>query len=455
MKRRKMLSTLGVISVGLTAPSISKGDVYVAPFKFQEREIDTDIVIVGGGTAGAVAAIQAGRSGKRVVLIECQSQLGGTTTTAGVAYPGIFFAWGEQIISGVGWEVVQEAVTLNGDSLPNFSIPHGREHWRHQVRLNASLYAILLEQKCLEAGVQIRYYETPTSLKFEKGRWLVETYGKGIHSRIQCKQVIDCSGNALAAQIAGFKVLKEKESQPGTLMFTIGGYDFEKLDLEKIKVAYETAIEKGELNRAEFRGNIIGLLKTKGDNIQHIAGADSTTSESHSLANIHGRTSLLKHLKFLRRQEGCENTKIVEMRTEAGVRETYRIEGLYQVSHEDYVTGKVFEDGLSYSYYPIDLHIIEHGVTPKHLSEGVVATVPLRALIPNGSQNFLVAGRCLSSDRLANSALRVQASCMGMGQAAASAAALAIDQNTTPAEVNLDELKRLIQSQGGIVPNFS
>ena len=109
------------------------------------------------------------------------------------------------------------------------------------------------------------------------------------------------------------------------------------------------------------------------------------------------------------------------------------------------------DDSLSYSYYPIDLHVT-HGVSPKHLAEGVVATVPLRALIPKGSRNFLVAGRCVSSDRLANSALRVQASCMGMGQAAGAAAVLACSERKSPADLSIEELKKLIRKYGGIVP---
>lgn len=447
-----MLTRIGAVSLGMAAPILSKGEVLKEPYKVNQRIIETDILVVGGGTAGTIAAIQAGRAGQRVILLECQSQLGGTTTTAGVAFPGIFFAWGKQIISGIGWEIVQEAVALNGDSLPNFSIPHGREHWRHQVRLNGSLYSILLEQKCLEAGVEIRFYETPTQITFQDEHWLVETVGKGVKAQIKCKQIVDCSGNAIAASIAGFDLIREAEIQPGTLMFLLEGYEFEKLDLEKIKASYEDAVSRGELIRAEFRGNIIGLLKTKGDNIQHIKGADSTTSETHTSANISGRTSLFKHLQFLKKMPGCENIRIAEMRTEAGVRETYRIDGLYKITHEDYVTGKLFPDSVSFSYYPIDLHIIEHGVTPKHLQQDVVATVPLRALIPRNSKNFIVAGRCLSSDRLSNSALRVQSSCMGMGQAAGAAAALAIQKNTTPAEVSIEDLRSLLEMHGGIVP---
>ena len=230
-------------------------------------------------------------------------------------------------------------------------------------------------------------------------------------------------------------------AQPLQLVWPFRGYSL-----------HEEAIKRGELVREEFRGNIVGLLSTKGDNIQHIRGADSTTSESHTAANIHARGSLFKHLKFLKGLPGCENIVIEDMRTEIGIRETYRIDGLYQVTHEDYVTGKVFDDSLSYSYYPIDLHIIEHGVTPKQLGDGVVATIPLRALIPKKSKNFMVAGRCLSSDRLANSALRVQASSMGMGQVAGATAAIACQRNVSPADVPLDEVKNLLRNHGAIVP---
>src|SRR3546814_6076396 len=139
------------------------------------------------------------------------------------------------------------------------------------------------------------------------------------------------------------------------------------------------------------------------------------------------------------------------MQTERSERETYLISFHHNTTNEKYVTGKVFDDALSFSYDPIDLHD-KPGVIPAHLEEGVVATIPLRALIPKKSRNFIVAGRCLSSDRLANSALRVQASCMGMGQAAACAATLANTKGTTPLEVPFDELRQLIERHGGIVP---
>ncbi len=83
---------------------------------------------------------------------------------------------------------------------------------------------------------------------------------------------------------------------------------------------------------------------------------------------------------------------------------------------------------------------------------GKTATVPFRALIPEGTENILVAGRALGSDRAANSALRVQAVCMATGQAAGVAAAWAARQNQAPKQIPLDELKATLRQFDAIVP---
>ncbi len=445
--RRTLLKTLSGFSVGsalsfLGCTSTSNSKI---------KTINTDILVVGGGTAGVIAAIQAARAGCSVILVENGSQLGGTTTTGGVAFPGLFHAWGKQVIGGIGWELVIETVEMGDGELPDFSIPTGRWHWKHQIHINPYVYTMLAEEKCLQSGVQIRYYETPVNVNFNGKNWEVETMGKGCQAKIICKQLIDCSGNAMLASLAGFNVLRENETQPGTLMFKLDGYDMDNIDVDLVKAEYLKAIEKGELDKYEFRNNIVSLLNTGGNNIQHIAGADSTTSETHTVANIKGRSSLIKHLRFLRSLPGCENIHVASMQTETAVRETYRIDGVYKITRDDYISGKVFDDSLCYSFYPIDLHD-KNGVKPKHLQEGTVPTIPLRALIPKNSNNFLVAGRCVSSDRLANSALRVQASCMAMGQAAGAAAALSAKNNGTPSQAHVDEIKALIGKYGGIVP---
>ncbi|MEX2566988.1 MAG: FAD-dependent oxidoreductase, partial [Cyclobacteriaceae bacterium] len=360
MKRRTMIARMGAISVGLTAPHLSKGDILKEPYKIRKRKIETNILIVGGGTAGVVAAIQAGRAGAKTTLIESGSQLGGTTTTGGVSFPGIFHAWGKQIIGGIGWELVMDAVKLNDDILPNFSIiPNNTtiRHWRHQVTVNGSLYAMLSEEKCIEAGVDIHYYETPSEIAFNKGKWTVKTVGKGITNEIICDQIIDCSGNAAAASIAGFTLLKEEDTQPGSFIFRIGGYDFESLDLSKIPKEYHGRLRQNMLINDEVKveSSVNNFPPTVPYNYVYVHGADSSTAELHTKANIEGRASLLNVIRTLRLFPGCEKLKLMDAQTETAVRETYRIDGLYKITHEDYVSGKVFEDSLSYSFYPIDL----------------------------------------------------------------------------------------------------
>ena len=99
-----------------------------------------DILVVGGGTAGTIAALQAARAGARTVLIERGSQLGGAMTTGGVAFPGLFHAWGKQIIAGIGWELVRECVELDGGKLPEFS-ERPQRHWHNQVHIASPIGA--------------------------------------------------------------------------------------------------------------------------------------------------------------------------------------------------------------------------------------------------------------------------------------------------------------------------
>lgn len=449
MDRRTMIKSLGIIpATGLiTTLKAEKVDG-----RIESPQIDTDILVIGGGTAGTIAAIQAGRAGCKTILLESGSQLGGTMTTGGVCFPGLFYAWGKQIVGGIGWELVTEAVRMNGDVLPDFNKPFGRSHPKHQILLNAPLFAMLAEEKCIKAGVSIRYYETPVRVTALKSGWNVEVLGKGTHIAINCKQIIDATGNASVAALAGYRRLKGEEVQPGSLIFELEGYDLSSLDFSDLSKKFDEALKRGFLLKSDAYAGVKGLLTVKGGlATQHILNADSSTSELHTRANIEGRTSLLRALRFVRTLPGCENARIKKMQAETAIRETYRIDGLYQISHQDYIEGKIFDDSLSYSYYPIDLHVT-HGVSPKHLAEGIIATVPLRAFIPKGSRNFLVAGRCVSSDRLANSALRVQASCMGMGQAAGAAAFLACSEGKSPADLPIERLKTLIRKYGGIVP---
>lgn len=419
----------------------------------QKLHDTVDILVIGGGTAGHVAAIQAGRTGLRTALVETGSQLGGVTTTGGVSFPGLFHAWGKQIIAGIGWELVQKAVDLDSGIMPDFStIPE--RHWMHQIRINGPLYAALAEEACTEAGVALHFYETPTAIEQTQNGWQVETIGKGIQRTITTKQLIDCTGGADIVGLAGLPRLREEETQPGTLIFKLGGYDVDSLDADLIQQHFEKAYQDGRLKHGDVRNanvRFVGYLKSGGENAQHVHGADASTSATRSDTNIAGRQSLLRIIRFVRSLPGCENARIASAQPETAVRETYRIVGETQVTHQDYVSGRHFDDAVSYSFYPIDLHDKE-GIKPKPLSQGTVPTIPLRALIPKDTPNILVAGRCVSSDRLANSAMRVQASSMGMGQAAGATAAIAVRLETTPKDIPLHDLHALLEEHHAIVP---
>jgi hypothetical protein len=411
--RREFLqhSLLGTAGLGLGFASTT--EVHAAPVpNAAEPEIseDVDVLVVGGGTAGTIAAIQAARAGAKTLLVERGAQLGGAMTTGGVAYPGLFDAWGKQIIAGIGWELVKESVEIDGGTFPDFAkVP--QRHYQNQVFINQFLYAILAEEKCEKAGVGIAYYEFPEAVIKTDGGWQVDCIGFGTKRRVRCKQIIDCTGGAEVVGMLGLPRLREDERQPGSYLFMLG-----------------KAHDPGR--------NQIHRL--------YVHGADSTNSRTVTEASLTGRKSILAKV----RKDG---ERLMHMQPETGFRESYRIEGETLITVEDYRSGRKFDDAVSYAFYPVDLHT-KNGVKPAPLKPGIIPTVPLRALIPKGSRNIMVAGRCVSSDRLANSGLRVQASCMGMGQAAGAAAALAAKAGSTPLDIPLKEIHALLRTHGAIIP---
>ena len=404
-------SVFGTAAAGLTIASTSHVTAEtVADAAEVEVTNDVDVLVIGGGTAGHVAAIQAGRAGAKTMIVERNSQLGGTTTTGGVSFPGLFDAWGKQVIAGIGWELVKEAVELDGGALPNFAkVP--QRHWQNQVFTNQFLYALLAEEKCTQAGVEIAYYEFPQAVSKTERGWAVDCVGFGTRRRVNCKQIIDCTGGAEVVGMMGFARLREEERQPGSYLFRMGqGHQPGRIRLHRL----------------------------------YVHGADSTNSRTVTLANMTGRKSILARIRE-------KKQRLTHLQPETGFRESYRIQGETLITVNDYTSGRVFDDAISYAFYPVDLHT-KTGVRPKPLKRGKVPTIPLRALIPKGSRNIIVAGRCVSSDRLANSGLRVQASCMGMGQAAAVAATLAAKAGTTPLEVPLEEIHAVLREHGQIIP---
>jgi len=413
-----------------------------------------DVLIAGGGTAGAIAAIQAGRAGARTTVVEMHGQLGGTMTTGGVSAPAYFWSRDQQIIAGIGWELVLKVKALDGTALPDFASPNPRRPSYH-VSVNPRLYALLAEEACLDAGVTLHYHEIVTGIRDLGDTWQVETVGKGLRRTITAREVIDCTGDADLVGMLGLPRLRGDVRQPGTLIFRLGGYDTRELDMEVTQERYEAAIADGCLQPGDFwRGEdqpFASFLRSGGANAQHIFGGDSSTSATQTQTNVEGRRAVLRLLRFVRSLPGCENAQLEILYTMATARETYRIVGEKTVTYEDYMAGRVYKDAVCYSLYFVDVHT-EHGVEQEFVEAGRVPTVPLGALVPRGSERLLVAGRCVSSDRPANSALRVEASCMAMGQAAGAAAALGTRHGVPSRNVPLQEIRRLLREYAAIVP---
>ena len=414
-----------------------------------------DVLVVGGGSAGVPAAIQAARLNAKTVLLESGFQVGGNATSGGVAFPGLYHAQGRQVIAGIGWEWVAKTVDLGNGKFPDFSKP-GLRHWEYQIKVNGPLYAIVAEQLCLEAGVDVRYYESPVFVQKETTdrpdglRWKVITASQGELRRILCKQMVDCTGNGSLCALAGCERMKEADTQPGTFYCCIKhSVQINDENRAIIRALYDQALTSGELKPDDPANQV---LEGRQIDSYYIYPADNSTGELRSQTNIKARQMALRTLKFIRTLPGGETAQLISTCPETGVRETWRVKGRLVISVEDYMTGKVWDDSVCFAYYPVDLHQFKTGVQPKQLEPNVVPTVPLRALLPAGVDNILTAGRCLSADRLANSGLRVQAVCQATGQAAGAAAALAVQMNISPDKVSIPELKDILRKNQALVP---
>ena len=418
-----------------------------------------DVVVIGGGSAGICAAVQAARSGSSTLLIEKGASLGGTTTNGAVNFPGLFNAWGKQIIAGIGWELTTKSVELSGGELPDFSII-AKQHWTQQVKINIPIYTALCDEILTNSGAHILFHTMIAGIKSNKSfdQKTITICTKNGLQDIKSKVVIDCTGDANAAALAGFELLSSTEKQPATYSCHMNGYDYSQLDIPTINKNFTEWVNKGNGKYLDAswninQPNIGGWLGSGGMNANHIPHIDAFNSFGKSIAELEGRASILRIFRFLKTQLGLDNLRIDFLATECGIRETRRIVGKKIIEVTDYNSGKVWDDSLCYSYYPIDLHTLDDsGVTPLPLKKDTVPTVPLGAMLPKNSSNFLVAGRCVSSDQLANSALRVQASSMAMGQAAGATAALAVREDCELESLKISVIKAELTKHAAIVP---
>ncbi|XHR28674.1 MAG: FAD-dependent oxidoreductase [Chthoniobacteraceae bacterium] len=416
-----------------------------------------DVIVAGGGPAGIVAATQAARAGARTLLLEKSGILGGTTILNGVNFPGLFHAWGRQIIAGIGWELVAAAVKEVDTKLPDFSTFRHGSHSRLQILVDRSAYAALADRMVLDSGAALWLHTMLGSVvPASNGGWEVTVCLKEGLKPLRTRVLIDCTGDANAVRMAGLPLTRNPARQPGTLIMRVSGYDLRTLDYEGLERAFVEAVGRGEMQRPDFhaaRNPVYSFLHSHGNNAMHVTGVDGETSKGKTEAEVAARAAMQRIFQFLRKQPGMKNLRIDQFATECGIRETTSIVGGTRITRADYCSGRVWPDSLCYSFYPIDVHAPDGiGIDTRPLKEGVFPTIPLGSLLPQNSRNLLVAGRSACGDQEAQSAFRVQASAMAMGQAAGAAAALAASANREVRQIPLEDIQKLLRHHGAIVP---
>lgn len=415
-----------------------------------------DVIVVGGGTAGVIAAIQAGRAGARTLLVEKNAMLGGTMTVGGVNAPAHFFAWGRQIIGGIGWELMRRTLEETGQPIPTADYTRNTNAPRH-LKMDKAVFAALCDEAVLDAGVELLFHTMPASAVFAESAWTVTLCTKTGLQTTRTTVLIDATGDANVVTIAGLEVVRPETVQPATLQMHCTGYDTQALDYPALKVAADEAIARGELYSTDFSwyGGVgpEGYLHHHGGNASHTRAPHAETSEGKTMAEIEARRAMLRLYRFFRRQPGLGGFRVEYLCAETGIRETVTIRGKTTMVIADYEAGRRYPDAMCNAFYWIDEHLHDgHGINHRALGDQIVPTIPRGAMLPAGSRFLIVAGRCVSSDRETNSAIRVECPCMAMGQAAGAMAALSAQTGRDPEELPLADIYALLHEHDAIVP---
>ena len=430
---------------------------------FYSRELPVsggyDVVVCGAGVAGFTAAVQAARLGAKTALVEKYGMPGGVMTVGGNNEIGLFYRGSRQIISGIGWKLVTRLAEKGWAKIPEFDEKY--DHSQQNVIVNAPMAAAEMDEMCLEAGVELLYHHTLCDVMTENGRITAAvTAAKEGMKAITGRYFIDATGDADLTFFAGFGTMLGddggKTLQPGTLRFYWSGCDMGKISREQVEKSFAKGLESGEIVRSDYwslGGSPYTVFAANGNNINHldINGADSV---SRSGAETEGRRSVARLAQWARKRViGAENASPEICAPEVAVRESRRAVGEHIITAEEYVSGKEYDDGLCFSYYPVDLHTSGDSTLYNiAVKKDTVPQIPYSALIVKDAENLLAVGKCASGDRLAHSAFRVKASCMAMGQAAGCAAALASLKNTGLRGISADSIRSELKNQGAIVP---
>ncbi len=415
-----------------------------------------DVVIAGGGTAGHIAALQAARVGVKTSVIEAGSMLAGTMTAGGVNMPNHFYSTNGPVVLGIPWELFTKSKNIEGLPVPDYRKRRPVESPGYYSYINIPIYVALVEEEAAKAGLVIHYHEFISDVKAIGDFWEITSFGRGIQRITKAREIIDCTGDSDIVRILGLNVLSDEVRQPGSYQYRIEGIKHEEIWEQEVQIIYEEAMKNGELEKGDFSyPNMLPFkyyLDHGGHNCTHIYNADTSDAEGQTAANLEGRARMLRMFKFVTSSiPGCEQAVLKTMYPHAVARETYRTEGEYIITKDDFMQAKDFEDKICNAFNYIDMHSKESGCDVYfHESKDLLPKVPFRALIPKGSIRITVAGRIVSANRIALAGIRAQCICMAMGQAMGAAAALAVQRKIPSRDISSQDIVALTVEHGAV-----
>jgi len=426
-----------------------------------------EVVVLGGGPAGIVAAAAAARAGRKTLLIERYGFLGGMGTAAGVTnfcgLHGNVHGEHRRLVQGLASELLARIDRLNGLNAPHLIL--GKVFAQ---AYDTAAYKIAADQLLASHKVNMLFHALGASVVMADERridaMLIET--KAGRQAVRAEIFIDCSGDGDLAVWAGAPFeIGDEHGHPlyPSMMLRLNGIDPAEAGeawrtipqlMEKAVAAgthrfpRRSAIVRPQKSGIEWRVNFTQVAREDGHAINGIEPDDLTRGE------IEGRKQALAAYEFLRSTvPGFEQSYIVDLPPQLGIRETRRIKGGYQLSGEDVLGCASFADSIGVNGWPIEAHVpgdVVFTFPPIPESRGY-NELPYRMLVPEGVDNLLVAGRCASMTHEGQSAARVSGACFAMGEAAGSAAALALSGNRIPREIPIEKLQETLKQQGAFI----
>jgi hypothetical protein len=439
-----------------------------------DAERDTDVLVIGGGTSGVGAAVAAARAGARTLIVERYGFLGGVANV-GLCLHTFHSSKGERIVGGLPWEMISRMKELGGSTGPVWI---ENAHMQTTTPIDVETMKFVVQEMILESGGEILYHTSPLEVLMDDSTIRgVVVLNKGGRLLIRARVVIDCTGDGDITTWAGGAFEKgratDAKMQRMSLVFKMGNVDVPRMfrDIGKgaawaplpdggerypvwwsatlQKYADDVAREGLFLGTDEFWGNTVHARETN-INASRLQGLDGTNADDLTKGEIEGKRQVFKLAHVLRKYvPGFERSHIQATAPFIGVRETRRMIGEYQLTADDCVSGRKFEDGIAKVGYPIDIHDPTSGKTLFTPIGGVDGSydIPYRSLIPLRIDQLLLAGRCISTTHEAMASSRTMVTGMMVGQAAGTAAALSIRQAIRPRELDATLLRAELRKQ--------